>query len=453
MDANQQQPAFTNHFGHVSNMSRTEQSYYEWQHQQQHAYQSSRSSMSSTMLDQNSSGNSVATMAPLDMKPSSPASSRSGGNDSEGLADVSITLHPWTTRSQNTTLYAGTTYLSSMGTFGTVQSTGRRYSSPPLASILQSSDDDPILSIEPPIAALSLREIQCKPGTNWSDPLQDLSDSEHDVSDSEDDAEHDSDDEDAPHERYEHDDFDIQRQQPLDNHDPNHDDAHHDSDDPDSEDEEEDDEDNEHAYSPIQPNRISSLLDMPAATSNLRNANADGIPDLTKVTKVKPIKPKLQVFSPAVNQRAAAKVASKRITALSQPTPLEVEVKPKVELKQKPKVLVAGKSTPPKKRISGPRAARKHYGKKRALSVTSAAVCRVPAPIPNHSIHKRSRGRAVTTDPNEVDSNIVHVCPVPACGACFKRREHVKRHIRGLHTEDKVSPLRSAQTCCLPLYR
>jgi hypothetical protein len=32
----------------------------------------------------------------------------------------------------------------------------------------------------------------------------------------------------------------------------------------------------------------------------------------------------------------------------------------------------------------------------------------------------------------------VHVCPIPGCGACFKRREHVKRHVRGIHTLEKV---------------
>jgi hypothetical protein len=36
-------------------------------------------------------------------------------------------------------------------------------------------------------------------------------------------------------------------------------------------------------------------------------------------------------------------------------------------------------------------------------------------------------------------SRTVHVCPIPSCGACFSRREHVKRHVRGLHTEEKVS--------------
>lgn len=36
-------------------------------------------------------------------------------------------------------------------------------------------------------------------------------------------------------------------------------------------------------------------------------------------------------------------------------------------------------------------------------------------------------------------SRTVHVCPIPSCGACFARREHVKRHVRGLHTDEKVS--------------
>lgn len=437
VEAAQQLPTFTSHHGHVSNMSPSVQSYYNWQYQLQHAYQSSRSSMPTTMLDYNSSTDSVATMAPLDMKPSSPASSLSEGNGYKAMADVSITLYPWTTRVRNATLFTGTTNLSSVGEFGNVQGTSRRSSSPPSASLILSSDDDRILPIEPPVAALSLREIQCQSGTNWSDPLQHESD--YDVSDSEDDADH-SDDDDAPQE--------IHYEQEGHDHDHNNDDQRldqiqgpsdaddlHQHDDYERSDEVDSDNDGsdaeqDHVYAPNQTgNRLASLLDMPAATSNLRSKPTKSVPGSTKLQSPLP------VFPITVPQRAAAKVATKRLIALSRPTTPEVQVKLDVNDKVKPKYKVS----PPKKRVSRPRAAKKANGKKRPLAVTSAALCRVPAPTVNFNIHKKSRGRPVTTDPNAVDSNIVHVCPVPACGACFKRREHVKRHIRGLHTEDKVS--------------
>ena len=42
----------------------------------------------------------------------------------------------------------------------------------------------------------------------------------------------------------------------------------------------------------------------------------------------------------------------------------------------------------------------------------------------------------------------MHVCPIPGCGACFKRREHVKRHVRGIHTLEKVNIRCSLRTDC-----
>jgi hypothetical protein len=63
---------------------------------------------------------------------------------------------------------------------------------------------------------------------------------------------------------------------------------------------------------------------------------------------------------------------------------------------------------------------------------------RIPVPIPDLSLTKRTRGRLAVTDPALIDADIVHVCPIPTCGACFKRREHVQRHVRGIHTNEKV---------------
>ncbi|PWN32260.1 uncharacterized protein FA14DRAFT_112856, partial [Meira miltonrushii] len=31
----------------------------------------------------------------------------------------------------------------------------------------------------------------------------------------------------------------------------------------------------------------------------------------------------------------------------------------------------------------------------------------------------------------------VYTCKVPGCGKCFKRSEHLKRHVRSIHTDEK----------------
>lgn len=56
-------------------------------------------------------------------------------------------------------------------------------------------------------------------------------------------------------------------------------------------------------------------------------------------------------------------------------------------------------------------------------------------------ITKRSRGRRVPNKPEEMNnlgkSGKVYTCKVPGCGKCFKRSEHLKRHVRSIHTDDK----------------
>ncbi|KAN0065605.1 hypothetical protein ACQY0O_000728 [Thecaphora frezii] len=56
-------------------------------------------------------------------------------------------------------------------------------------------------------------------------------------------------------------------------------------------------------------------------------------------------------------------------------------------------------------------------------------------------ITKRSRGRRVPSKPEEMNnlgkSGKVYTCKVPGCGKCFKRSEHLKRHVRSIHTDDK----------------
>lgn len=56
-------------------------------------------------------------------------------------------------------------------------------------------------------------------------------------------------------------------------------------------------------------------------------------------------------------------------------------------------------------------------------------------------ITKRSRGRRVPNTPEEMTnigkSGKVYTCKVPGCGKLFKRSEHLKRHIRSIHTNEK----------------
>ena len=64
----------------------------------------------------------------------------------------------------------------------------------------------------------------------------------------------------------------------------------------------------------------------------------------------------------------------------------------------------------------------------------------LPTPVPN--LTKKSRGRRVPTksttdnDDNSKDSRL-YVCKVESCGKCFHRGEHLKRHIRSIHTHEK----------------
>ncbi|KAM6496603.1 hypothetical protein JOM56_007076 [Amanita muscaria] len=66
-----------------------------------------------------------------------------------------------------------------------------------------------------------------------------------------------------------------------------------------------------------------------------------------------------------------------------------------------------------------------------------------PAPVPN--LTKKSRGRKVPyvaalrggEAQVPIGEDRSFVCVVPGCGKCFVRAEHLKRHVRSIHTEDK----------------
>ncbi|KAK0498226.1 hypothetical protein EDD18DRAFT_80867 [Armillaria luteobubalina] len=81
--------------------------------------------------------------------------------------------------------------------------------------------------------------------------------------------------------------------------------------------------------------------------------------------------------------------------------------------------------------------------RRRSRSTTSLPV---PVPVPN--LTKKSRGRRVPTissldysrrgDAVEgVKGARVHTCKVAGCGKCFARGEHLKRHVRSIHTYEK----------------
>ncbi|KZV93728.1 hypothetical protein EXIGLDRAFT_612682 [Exidia glandulosa HHB12029] len=76
-------------------------------------------------------------------------------------------------------------------------------------------------------------------------------------------------------------------------------------------------------------------------------------------------------------------------------------------------------------------------------------------PTPEPGLVKASRGRAVPTQVELMDTGMpsgdardgmptIHVvsprsyvCPVSTCSKAFKRREHLRRHLRSIHTNEK----------------
>ena len=68
---------------------------------------------------------------------------------------------------------------------------------------------------------------------------------------------------------------------------------------------------------------------------------------------------------------------------------------------------------------------------------------RLGAPVPVPNLTKKSRGRRVPTAPvfimqGGVQKNVrMYRCTVDGCYKCFARGEHLKRHVRSIHTNEK----------------
>ncbi|KAJ7135271.1 hypothetical protein C8R43DRAFT_894358 [Mycena crocata] len=72
-----------------------------------------------------------------------------------------------------------------------------------------------------------------------------------------------------------------------------------------------------------------------------------------------------------------------------------------------------------------------HYSK-----LPSRRKLRMPLPVPVPNLIKKSRGRHVCMSLHDIDER-VFVCQVEGCGKGFVRGEHLRRHVRGIHTNEK----------------
>ncbi|KAJ9123687.1 hypothetical protein QFC24_003458 [Naganishia onofrii] len=427
---------------------------YAWQEHQRYAQQAATQHARPTaMLNRDNTimhnDSESATMAlqdavqqrsPLAAVDDATAGDRSGSQDQVALPGPVSIVHarPTTPFRSTTTSFGSTTFLydaasacptTTMGMIGGgahfAMDTGTDTSSSPLSSCSSwrtDSGGDSMVDVKPP-GGLSLRDVQGSSETNsplyYS--LQNLADSDSDSDSDDDDNESSDSDDDSGGEGGEED-------------------AEGDEDKRGDEDDDEED----MPTTNIQLGPAKSYLEACPAVSNVRSEpNKSATCSESDSGKI-PLSPR---FIPSDFQRASARVARQRIADTSDPIKSRnITVnssntdtyKPRGTKSTKAKKTVAKikRSTKPRIKASVTTIKAK---RRKPLAVTSGATCRVPNPVPNFDINKKSRGRAVTTDPNAINSNVVHVCPVPSCGACFKRREHVKRHIRGLHTEDKVS--------------
>ncbi len=85
----------------------------------------------------------------------------------------------------------------------------------------------------------------------------------------------------------------------------------------------------------------------------------------------------------------------------------------------------------------------------------SRAPATLPVPVPVPNLTKKSRGRHVPTVGQEQKRSggdaakaRIHTCKVDGCGKCFARGEHLKRHIRSIHTHEKRQWFIVLAICC-----
>ena len=76
-----------------------------------------------------------------------------------------------------------------------------------------------------------------------------------------------------------------------------------------------------------------------------------------------------------------------------------------------------------------------------ASASVSAGSRRLAPPVPVPNLTKKSRGRRVPTAQQVVSEGTMqkrgYMCKVAGCGKCFARGEHLKRHVRSIHTNEK----------------
>ncbi|KAK7695230.1 hypothetical protein QCA50_002420 [Cerrena zonata] len=94
---------------------------------------------------------------------------------------------------------------------------------------------------------------------------------------------------------------------------------------------------------------------------------------------------------------------------------------------------------------TGPQARRRSVRRCASVIETSSMPSprRIPIPVPVPNLTKKSRGRRVPTEPiliaqdGIVKNTRMYLCDVSGCGKRFARGEHLKRHIRSIHTNEK----------------
>ena len=82
-------------------------------------------------------------------------------------------------------------------------------------------------------------------------------------------------------------------------------------------------------------------------------------------------------------------------------------------------------------------------GRNGTATARASGDSRLGAPVPVPNLTKKSRGRRVPTAPvfimqGGVQKNVrMYRCTVDGCYKCFARGEHLKRHVRSIHTNEK----------------